>query len=79
MLQDTLKQLHESHQGTVHTVLPVCGAMEISAQDVVLSPHYPQSNSKAQATVKSMKKITRTTWNGRYVDGDKLCRALIAV
>ena len=43
----------------------------------ILPPHYPQSNGKAEATVKSMKKIIRAAWNGRYLDGDKLCRALL--
>jgi len=38
------------------------------------SPHYPQSNRKAEATVKSMK-IIRMVWNGRFLDGDKLCKA----
>lgn len=40
-------------------------------------PHYPQSNSKADATVKFMKKIIGTAWNGRHLDGDKLCRDLL--
>ena len=46
-------------------------------QHQMSSPHYPQSNGKAEATVKSMKKIIRAAWNGRYLDGDKLCRALL--
>ena len=46
-------------------------------QHKMSSPHYPQSNGKAEATVKSMKKIIRTAWNGRYLSGDKLCRALL--
>jgi len=42
-----------------------------------MSPHYPQSNIKAEATVKSMKKIVCSAWNGRYLDEDKLCKALL--
>ena len=44
---------------------------------VVSTPRYPQSNGKAEATVKSMKKIIRAAWNGRSLDDDKLCRALL--
>ena len=40
-------------------------------------PHYPQSNGKAEATVKAMKKIIRTVWNGRFLEEDKLCKALL--
>ena len=40
-------------------------------------PHYPQSNGKAEATVKLMKKIIHTVWYGRFLDGDKLCKALL--
>ena len=31
-------------------------------------PHYPQSNGKAEATVKAMKKILRAAWTGRILD-----------
>ena len=41
------------------------------------SPHYPQSNGKIEATVKSMKKLIKTSWNGRSLDKDKLARALL--
>ena len=41
------------------------------------SPRYPQSNGKAEATVKSMKKIIRAAWTGRHLDDDKLTRALL--
>ena len=41
------------------------------------SPHYLQSNGKAEVTVKSMKKILWAVWNRRYLDGDKLCKALL--
>ena len=30
-----------------------------------ISPRYPQSNGKAEYTVKSMKKIIRAAWSGR--------------
>ena len=36
------------------------------------TPYYPQSNGKAEATIKSMKKIIRTAWNGRQLDEDTL-------
>ena len=41
------------------------------------SPHYPQSNGKAEATVKSMKKLIAAAWSGRSLDLDKLCRSLL--
>ena len=41
------------------------------------TPHYPQSNGKAEATVKSMKKLITTSWNGHSLDEDKLTRALL--
>ena len=43
----------------------------------VSSPHYPQRNSKAEATVKSMKKLISAAWTGRSVDWTKLSRALL--
>ena len=46
-------------------------------QQQTSSPHYPKSNGKAEAIIKSMKKIICTYCNGRYLDGDKLCRALL--
>ena len=41
------------------------------------SPHYPQSNGKIEATVKSMKKLIKTSWSGRTLDDGKLTRALL--
>ena len=41
------------------------------------TPHYPQSNGKAEATVKSMKNLITTSWNGHCLDEDKLTRALL--
>ena len=41
------------------------------------TPHYPQSNGKAEATVKSMKKIISMCWNGQALDNNQLCRALL--
>ena len=41
------------------------------------SPHYPQSNGKAEATVKSMKKLISAAWTGRSIDWNKLSHALL--
>ena len=41
------------------------------------TPRSPQSNGKSEATVKSMKKLIRTSWRGRSVDEDVLTRALL--
>lgn len=41
------------------------------------TPHYPQSNGRAEAAVKSMKRIIKAAWNGRSIDEEKLCRALL--
>ena len=43
----------------------------------VSSPRYPQSNGKAEATVKSMKKLISSAWTGRSVDWEQLCRSLL--
>ena len=44
---------------------------------VTSSPRYPQSNGKAEVTVKSMKKLIRTSWTGRSLDENALTRALL--
>ena len=44
---------------------------------ITSTPMYPQSNGKIEATVKSMKKLVQTSWTGRYIDDDKLTRALL--
>ena len=41
------------------------------------SPHYPQSNGKVEATVKSMKKLISAAWSGRSVNWNKLSPALL--
>ena len=41
------------------------------------SPYHPQSNGKIESTVKSMKKIIRTSWNSRSLNQDKFCRSLL--
>ncbi len=43
----------------------------------VSTPHYPQSNGKVEATVKSMKRIIRISWNRQSLNEDKSCRALL--
>jgi len=43
---------------------------------VTSSPHYPQSNGKAEATAKSMKKIISAAWTGRSANWDQLSCAL---
>ena len=46
-------------------------------QHATSSPGYPQSNGKAEATVKSMKKLLQAAWTGRHLDEDKLTRGLL--
>ena len=41
------------------------------------TPHYPQSNDRAEAAVKSMKRIIRAAWNGRWINEENLCRVLL--
>ena len=46
-------------------------------EHITSSPTYPQSNGKAEATVKSMKNLIRIAWTGRYLDENKLTQALL--
>ena len=41
------------------------------------TPYYPQSNERAEAAGKSMKWIIRGAWNGKYMNKEKLYRALL--
>ena len=41
------------------------------------TPHHSQSKGKIEATVKSMKKLICTSWNGRHLDHEKFCRTLL--
>ena len=41
------------------------------------SLHYPQSNGKVESTVKLMKKITYTSWNGCSLNHNKFCCTLL--
>ena len=52
-------------------------AKQWGIEHVTSSPRYPQSNGKAEATVKSIKKIVRSAWNGRSLNENKLTRALL--
>ena len=57
------------HQQSVPRVLASMGVLHKRST--------PQSNGKAEATVKAMKKIIRAAWKGRFLDKTALCQALI--
>ena len=41
----------------------------------ISSPHSPQSNEKAESTIKSMKKLIKAAWRRRSIDQDVLSRS----
>ena len=41
---------------------------------IISSPHYPQSDGKAEATVKSMKKLISAAWKGRSINWETLSK-----
>ena len=43
----------------------------------VSSPHYPQSNGKAESTLKSMKQLIKAAWRRHSVDLDIMAKALL--
>ncbi len=43
----------------------------------VSSPRYPQSNGKAESTIKSMKQLIKAAWKRRSVDQNVLARSLL--
>ena len=50
---------------------------EWGIKHVTSTPTYPQSNGKAEATVKSMKKLIQGSWTGSSVDEAKLARGML--
>ena len=51
--------------------------MEWGFQHNTSTPTYPQSNGKAEAAVKSMKKFIQAAWTGSQVDEGRLARSLL--
>ena len=52
-------------------------SFEWGFQHVMSSPHYPQSNGKAEAAVKSMKNLISAAWTGSQLDEARIARALL--
>ena len=52
-------------------------SMEWGFQHNTSTPTYPQSNGKAEAGVKSMKKLIQAAWTGSQVDEGRLARSLL--
>ena len=64
-------------KATIHSqsVPRICQEVGISTPHILSL--YSQSNGKAEATVKSMKKLIRAAWTGRSLDEDTVKRALL--
>ena len=71
------RQSMDRPRPTVHIPgLPkVCETMGLQTRYLITK--VSQGNGKAEATVKSMKKIIRSAWRGRSLDENKLARALL--
>ena len=61
-----------SHQKTAYLLKRWCISHNIS-------PCYPQSNGKAKATVKSIKKLISAAWTGHSVNWTKLSCSLLQI
>lgn len=67
-----------SDQGPQFTSKPFQDfSKEWGFQHIMSSPMYPQSNGKAEATVKSMKNLIKASWTRDALDERKLTRALL--
>ena len=67
-----------SDQGPQFTSKPFQDfSKEWGFQHIMSSPMYPQSNGKAEATVKSMKILIKASWTCDALDERKLTRALL--